>query len=89
MGPGPAGRLFLRPPTFTASNFDALLSTDPKFLALKDLNCLKKYTKYHEASYNFRLGFALSNGPHLHRDYSVTVPFDLILAVPFATHSLA
>ena len=39
------------------------------------------YTKYQEASYNFRLGFALSNGPHLHRAYLVTVPFDLILAV--------
>ena len=33
------------------------------------------------ASYNFRLGFALSNGPHLHSAYLVTVPFDLILAV--------
>ena len=50
---------------------------------MKDLNCLKKYTEYQEASYNFRLGFALSNGPDLHRAYLVTIPFDLILAVSF------
>ena len=40
---------------------------------LKDLNLLKNYTKNQEASYNFRLGFALSNRPHLHRAYVVTV----------------
>ena len=56
------------------------------FTALKDLNLLKKYTKNQEDSYNFRLGFALSNGPHLHRAYLVTVRFDLILAV-FAVQS--
>ena len=39
------------------------------------------YDKYQVTSYTFRLGFALSNGPHLHRAYLVTVPFDLILAV--------
>ena len=48
---------------------------------MKDLNCVKKSTKYQKASYNFRLGFVLSNGPHLHKAYLVTVPFDLILAV--------
>ena len=51
---------------------------------MKDLNCLKKYIRYQEASYNFSLGFALSNGPNLHRAYLVTVPFDLILAVSVA-----
>ena len=29
---------FLRTPTLTASNFEALRSTDPKFSALQDLN---------------------------------------------------
>ena len=64
-----------------ACNFAALSPTDSIFSALKDLNLLKKYTKYQENSNNCRLGFALSNGPHLHRAYLVTVPFDLILAV--------
>ena len=45
---------------------------DLKFSSLKDLNLLKKYTKNQEASYNLRLGFALSNRPHLHRAYVVT-----------------
>ena len=39
-GMAKAEDFFLRSPTLTASNFDALLSTDPKFSALKDLNCL-------------------------------------------------
>ena len=72
---------FLRPRTLTASNFKALLSTDSLFTVSKDLNLLKKYTKYQKINDNFRLGFALSNGPHLHRAYLVTVRFDLILAV--------
>ena len=72
---------FLRPPTLTAGNFEALYLTDPKFLALKDLYSLKKYDKYQETSYNFRLGFALSKRPHLHRAYLVTVRFHLILSV--------
>ena len=29
--------------------------------------------KNQKASYNFRLGFVLSDGPHLHRAYLVTV----------------
>ena len=78
---GPGGRLFLIPPTLTASNFKALKSTDPILTVLKDLNPLKECIKNQEASYNFRVGFALSNGPHLHRAYLVTVLFDLILAV--------
>ena len=39
----------------------------------KDVNLLNKCLKNQEASYNFRLGFALSNRPHLHRAYLVTV----------------
>ena len=47
------------------------------------------YTENQEASNNFRLGFALSNSPHLHRDYllgvsyssSETVQYDLIFGV--------
>ena len=41
----------------------------------------KPFKGVKETSFDFRLGFALSNGPHLHRAYLVTVPFDLILAV--------
>ena len=41
----------------------------------------KKYTKNQEASYNFRLGFVLSNRPHLHRAYLIIVQYHLILAV--------
>ena len=39
------------------------------------------YDKYQATSYNFRLGFALSNRHHLHRAYLVTVRFHLILSV--------
>ena len=35
---------FVRPPTLITGNFEAL--TDFKFLALKDLNLLKKYYIY-------------------------------------------
>ena len=50
---------FLRPPTLTASDFDALKPTDPKFSALKDLNPLTTLSKFQEASSIFLLGFAL------------------------------
>ena len=48
---------------------------------MKDLKIVKECTRNQEARYNFRLGFALSNRPHLHRASLVTVPFILILAV--------
>ena len=73
---------FLGTPTLAASNFEAIWSTKPKFLALKDLNLLKKYVKNQEDSYNFKLGFALSNRPHLHRAYIVTVYDQNFIAVP-------
>ena len=57
---------FLRPPTLTAGNFEALQPTDFKFSVLKDLNLLKRYVKNQETIKNFRLGFALSNRPYLH-----------------------
>ena len=72
---------FLRPPTLTAGNFKALCPTDPKFLALKDLKLLKRYIKYQETSYNFRLGFALSNRPHFNSTYLLRVPFSSGIAV--------
>jgi len=34
---------FLRTPTLKANNFAALFPTDPKFLALKDLNLFSKF----------------------------------------------
>ena len=68
-GRGRMADFFLRPPTLAAGNFEAPWPNDLKFSALKDLNLLKKYNKYQETSDNFRLGFALSSGPHLHRAY--------------------
>ena len=75
-----------------AGNFEALLCTDPIFTALKVLNPLKKYNKNQEASYNFKLGFALSNRPHFNSVYLVRVPFLTGIAVynsrymPIALH---
>ena len=37
-----------------------------RFIALKDLNFLKKYIKNQEASNNFKIVFTLSRGLHLH-----------------------
>ena len=71
LGPGPAGRLFLRPPTLTAGNFAALWPTDPKFLALKNLNPFETVSKVQKTSSISRVGFALSKWPHLHRAYVV------------------
>ena len=45
-----AAHFFLRTPTLTASNFAALWPTDPKFLALKDLNLFLKFVKFQDAS---------------------------------------
>ena len=66
-GRGRLADFFLRPPTLTAGNFAALWPTDPKFLALKDLNLLKKYIKNQETSSILKVDFALSKWPHLHR----------------------
>ena len=55
--------------------------TDLIFTVFKDLNLLKKYIKNQEASYDFRLGFALSNRPHLHRAYLVTLCTFFVMAV--------
>ena len=71
LGPGPAGRLFLRPPTLTAGNFAALWPTDPKFSAFKNLNPFKILSKVQEATIILRVTFALSKWPHLHRAYVV------------------
>ena len=68
-GRGRPADFFLRPPTLTASNFAALWPTDPKFLALKDLNLLKKHTKNQVASSILKVVFAFSKWPHLHRAY--------------------
>ena len=48
---------------------------------MKDLNRFKKYTKNQEASYNFKLGFALSIRPHFNSVYLVRVPFLTGIAV--------
>ena len=67
-GWGRAADFFLRPPTLTASNFEALKSSDSIFTLIKDLNLLKKYTKNQEASSILRVGFARPNKPHLHTE---------------------
>ena len=56
-------------------NFEALLCADPIFTALKVLNLFKNCNKNQKASYNFKLGFALSNRPHFDSVYLVRVPF--------------
>ena len=48
---------------------------------LKDLNRLKECVKIQKASYDFKLGFALSNRPHLNSVYLVRVPFLTGIAV--------
>ena len=64
---------FLRTPTLTASNFATLWATDPKFLALKDLNPFSKCGKIQAADNILRVGFVWSKWPHFHRVYLVTV----------------
>ena len=54
-----------------AGNFAALWPTDPKSLALKDLNPFKTVSKVQKTSSILRVGFALSKWPHLHRAYVV------------------
>ena len=80
-GRGRMADFFVRPPTLTTDNFEAIWPNDLKSLAIKDLNRLKKYAKYQEASRIFKVGFALSKWPNLHRAYVVTVRVHLILAV--------
>ena len=66
-----------------AGNFEALLCTDPIFTTLKVLNPFKKYNKNQEASYNFKLGFALSNRPHFNSVYLVRLPFLTGIAIAY------
>ena len=80
-GRGRPADFFLRPLTLTAKNFEALWPTEPKFLALKDLNLLKECIRYQKTSYNFRLSFALSNRPHFNSTYLLRVPFSSGIAV--------
>ena len=54
---------------------------DPIFTVSNNLKLLKKYIKNQEASYNFKLGFALSNRPHFNSVYLVRVPFLTGIAV--------
>ena len=77
---------FLRPPTLTGSNFKALLSIDLKFFSIERSKPFKKYTKNQEASYNFKLGLALSNRPHFNSVYLASVPFLTGIAVYVLNH---
>ena len=62
-GRGCAADFFWRPPTLTASNFEAFWSIDLIFTELKDLNLLKKHTKNQEASCILRVGFVPLKSP--------------------------
>ena len=64
-----------------AGNFAALLPTDPKFLALKDLNLFKTVLKVQEARRILRVDVTLSKYPHCNSTYLVRVWFDSIAAV--------
>ena len=59
-GMAEAADFFLRTPTLTASNFEALCSTNPKFSAFKDLTLFETVSKFQEASSILKVGFALS-----------------------------
>ena len=72
-GMAEAADFFLRTPTLTASNFAALWPTDPKFLALKDLNLFLKCVKFQDAGSILKVDFARSKWHHFHRVYLVTV----------------
>ena len=49
-GRGQMADFFVRPPTLTTGNFGAIWPKDLKISEIKDLNRLKKYAKYQEAS---------------------------------------
>ena len=66
---------FVRPPTLNTGNFRAIWPKDFKISAIKDLNRLKKYVKYQEASSILKVGFALSKYPYFNRAYVVTSGF--------------
>ena len=73
--------IFFRPPTLTAGNFKDVSFIDLKFLALKDLNSFQTLLKFQEASSILKVDFALSNRPHLHKAYLVTICRVLIMTV--------
>ena len=80
-GMAEAADFFLRTQTLTASYFDALWPTDPKFLAIKDLNPFQTVSKVQEASIILMVGFALSKWPHFNSIHLVRVPFLTGIAV--------
>ena len=64
-----------------AGDFAALWHTDPKILVLKDLNPICIVSKVKETSSVLRVSFALSNWPHFHRVYLLTVCNQKLIAV--------
>ena len=65
----------VKPPTLTTGNFEAIWLKDLKISAIKNLNCLKKYVKYQEASSILKVSFALSKYPYFNRAYVVSSGF--------------
>ena len=59
-GRGWVADFFFKPPTLTASNFEALQPTDFKFSALKDLNVFLKQVKFQDAGRILRVNFVWS-----------------------------
>ena len=74
-----AAEFFLRPPTLTSGNLKALWPTDPKSLALKDLNLLSIQNIKRLAT--ILDCFALSIRPHFNSTYLQRVPFSYDIAV--------
>ena len=80
-GMAEVAEFFLRTPNLTTSTFAALCSTDPKFLALKDLNLFLKRVKFQGAGKILSVDFAWSKVPHFHRVYLLTVCKRKLVAV--------
>ena len=59
-GMAEAADFFFGAPTLTASNFAVLKSTDPKFLALKDILFFSQCNEFQGAGSILKVGFALS-----------------------------
>ena len=71
-GRGWMADFFLRPPILTASNFEALSPTDSIFQALTDLSPFQNERRFKRLAAFLGL-VLLSQTPHLHRAYLVTV----------------
>ena len=61
-------------------NFEALRSTDPKVLVVKDLDLFSKYVKSSRGWKHLRMGFILSKWPIFYRVYLITMCKEKLVA---------